>query len=179
MTYHADLQTFQQPKTISVGTHALKTIVLSGAFAVLAFDLFGQTISPLLRDLAFPFIGAKLAPVALANQSLGVLTGLGGKFISTYGIGHLMHLITGLLIYPAAYLWVAKPVSERFAPKLPWWVIGSMFGVALWIFALYGMAHVVAGNPPFLGWSGITWVALWGHMIFGIVVAATVKARHG
>ena len=157
--------------------HTLLTLVVSGAFATLAFDLFGQTISPMLKSLS-PFLGAKLAPVALANQSLGVITGLGTKFISANGIGHAMHLLTGLLFYPIGYLFVAKPISRLLFPS-PWWLTGIAYGVALWVFALYVMAHLVAGNPAFLGWSGITWVALWGHIVFALVIAWIVRARHG
>jgi len=73
-----------------LNVYTLTTLIVSGAFAVLAFDLFGQTISPMLKSLLSPFLGAKLAPVALANQSLGVITGLGSKFIAQYGIGHAM-----------------------------------------------------------------------------------------
>ncbi len=155
----------------------LVTILLSGAFAILAFDLFGQTISPLLKGIV-PTLGAKLAPVALANQSLGVITGLGAKFISQNGIGHGLHLLTGLFAYPIGYMFIARPISLKVAPIVPWWAVGIAYGIVLWVFALYVMAHLVAGNPAFLGWSGITWVALWGHIVFGLVVAAFVWWRH-
>lgn len=155
----------------------LVTLLVSGAFAILAFDLFGQTISPLLKDI-IPTLGAKLAPVALANQSLGVITGLGSKLISQNGIGHGLHLLTGLLAYPIGYMFVARPISQKVAPIVPWWAVGIAYGVVLWVFALYVMAHLVAGNPAFLGWSGITWVALWGHIVFGLVVAGFVWWRH-
>lgn len=160
----------------ALNMHSIVTMLVSGAFAILAFDLFGQTISPLLKDV-IPTLGAKLAPVALANQSLGVISGLGSKFISQNGIGHAMHLLTGLLIYPAGYMMVARPIS-RIAPFVPWWAVGIAYGIVLWVFALYVMAHLVAGNPAFLGWSGITWVALWGHIVFGLVVAGFVWWRH-
>ncbi len=151
----------------------LMTLLISGAFAILAFDLFGQTISPLFKGIV-PTLGAKLAPVALANQSLGVITGLGTKFIAENGIGHGMHLLTGLLLYPIGYMFIARPISKKLTPFLPWWIVGTVYGIALWVFALYIMAHLVSGNPPFLGWSGITWVALWGHIVFGLVIAAFV-----
>lgn len=153
------------------------TLVVSGAFAILAFDLFGQTISPMLKSIASPYLGAKLAPVALANQSLGVITGLGAKYISSFGIGHAMHLLTGLFAYPIGYMFIARPIS-RIAPFVPWWGVGIAYGVVLWVFALYIMAHLVAGNPPFLGWGSITWVALWGHIVFALVVAGFVHYRH-
>lgn len=156
----------------------LSTTVLAGAFATLGFDLFGQTISPLLKDVFAPYLGAKLAPVALANQSLGVITGLGSKFVSQYGIGHGMHLLTGMLFYPLGYMLAARPISKTVLPTLPWWATGTIYGVVLFVFALYVMAHLVAGNAPFLGWGGITWVALWGHILFGLIVAGVYHCRH-
>jgi len=161
-----------------VNKSTIITLLVSGAFAILAFDFFGQTISPILKVLGSDYIGAKLAPVGLANASLGVITGLGGKFMSTYGIGHGMHALTGLIIYPAGYMFAARPISQKIAPFVPWWVTGIAYGVVLWVFALYIMAHLVAGNPPFLGWGNITWVALWGHIVFGLVVAGFVWWRH-
>jgi len=77
----------------ALNTRTLITLLVSGAFAILAFDLFGQTISPLLKDI-IPTLGAKLAPVPLANQSLGVITGLGTKFISQNGIRHCLRYRT-------------------------------------------------------------------------------------
>lgn len=149
---------------------------MAGVAATVAFDIFGQYISPALKGTVGPYLGAKLAPIALANQALGVLSGLGTKFIAQNGIGEIMHYITGLLIYPAGYLFIARPIS-RITPFVPWWVVGLVYGVALWVFALYFMAHLVAGNPPFLNWGGITWVALWGHMLFGLVISAVVWWR--
>ena len=160
-----------------INLRTLTTLFVSGAFAILAFDLFGQTISPMLKGLFGPYLGAKLAPVALANQSLGAISGLGTKFISANGIGHAMHLLTGLVIYPIGYMFVARPLS-KIAPFVPWWGVGIAYGIVLWVFALYIMAHLVAGNPAFLGWSGIPWVALWGHIVFGLVIAAFVHHRH-
>jgi len=155
----------------------LATAVTAGAFATIAFDLFGQTISPMLKDVAAPYLGAKLAPVGLANQVIGTITGLSGKVIGSMGLGHGLHVLTGLLAYPLGYMLAARPISNAVA-KLPWWVTGAVYGVALFILALYVMAHLVAGNPPFLGWGSITWVALWGHMVFGLVVAGIYNLRH-
>lgn len=148
----------------------LVTAFMAGAFATIGFDLFGQFISPLMKSLASPYLGAKLAPVALANQSLAVIFDVKARAISSLGVGHAMHVLTGLLIYPLGYALVARPISNAVA-RLPWWVTGAAYGVVLFVFALYVMAHLVAGNPAFLGWSGITWVALWGHIVFGLIVA--------
>jgi hypothetical protein len=167
------MTTFTLPK---INTRFLTTALIAGAFATIGFDLFGQFVSPALKSVAAPYLGAKLAPVALANQSLGVISGLGAKTISSLGIGHAMHTLTGLLLYPLGYALAARPISNAVA-KLPWWLTGAAYGVALFVFALYVMAHLVAGNPAFLGWSGITWVALWGHMLFGIITAGVFHYR--
>ncbi|MEM8750411.1 MAG: hypothetical protein AAGF28_08915 [Pseudomonadota bacterium] len=154
----------------------LVTALVAGAFATIGFDLFGQTISPLLKGIASPYLGAKLAPVGLATQSLSVILGVPGKTLSSLGIGHGMHTLTGLLLYPLGYLMIARPIMSRIV-NLPWWVMGIVYGVALFVFALYIMAHLVAGNPPFLGWGGLTWVALWGHILFGVIVAGVARYR--
>ena len=151
----------------------LATALVAGAFATIGFDLFGQFVSPLLKGTLGPFVGAKLAPVPLANQALAVLTGLEGAVISDRGLGHGVHVLTELVAYPLGYLLVARPL----APRAPWWAVGAAYGAALFVFALYVMAHLVAGNPPFLGWGGITWVALWGHILFGVIVAGVVAWR--
>lgn len=160
-----------------IDARLIGTVLLAGAFATIAFDLFGQTVSPLLKSVASPWLGAKLAPVPLANSVLAVIFGVEARTIGGLGIGHGLHVLTGLIFYPAAYTLVARPVS-RMVPAVPWWIVGLAYGVVLWVFALYVMAHLVAGNPPFLGWGSITWVALWGHMVFGLVIAAIVWWRH-
>ena len=170
MTMTMDNSTQTRFALPAINGSLITTAVVAGAFATLGFDLFGQTISPLLKSIASPYLGAKLAPVALANQSLGVIFGVGAKTISSLGIGHAMHLLTGLLLYPLGYLLVFKPLADGVL-RTPWWAKGAIYGAALFVFALYIMAHLVAGNPPFLGWGGITWVALWGHMVFGLIVA--------
>jgi hypothetical protein len=35
----------------------------------------------------------------------------------------------------------------------------------------------IAGNPPLLGFTGITWVALAGHVLFALVAAAMMRWR--
>ncbi|MEO0994990.1 MAG: hypothetical protein AAFX62_14430 [Pseudomonadota bacterium] len=76
-----------------------------------------------------------------------------------------------------AYVPPVRPLHARLAPQLHWSVAAIAYGVALWVFALYGMAHLIAGNAPFLGWGSITWVALWGHILFAVVAAAVIEAR--
>ena len=48
---------------------------------------------------------------------------------------------------------------------------GAGFGLGLWVFALYVMAHLLAGLPAFLGFGSLAWASLAGHLLFGITVA--------
>lgn len=158
----ADIAGFAVP-AFTVAT--LVTILVGGAIATVAFDLFGQAISPMLGF-------ASLAPVPLATQTWGVIFG------EPYGPGgHLLHYMAGLLAYPIGWLYVWKPLAQRFVPSLNWLASSALYGVGLWVFALYVMAHLVAGNPAFLNFTGITWVALVGHVLFAVVFALVERLR--
>ncbi|MEM1266106.1 MAG: hypothetical protein AAGI50_08835 [Pseudomonadota bacterium] len=149
-------------------------VLTAGAAATIAFDLFGQTISPLLSFL--PTLGAKLAPVPLAQSVLSTVTGIPGQDLAREGIPYGLHILTGLVAYPLGWLAVREGLA-RTLPGLHWSAGAVGYGVLLWVFALYGMAHLVAGNPAFLGFTGITWVALWGHVVFALTAAAVLQAK--
>ncbi|MCY4180621.1 MAG: hypothetical protein OXC60_14645 [Litoreibacter sp.] len=139
------------------------TILTAGAFATLAFDLFGQGLSPMAGF-------AKLAPVGLAQATIKSVFGAAPK-----GIGDVVHIVNGLLIYSLGYVLVARPIQQKIMPNLHWLITSIVYGVGLWVFALYGVAHLIAGNKPFLGFTGITWVALWGHILYGVVVVYMIE----
>lgn len=141
------------------------TVFLAGAAATVAFDFFGQSLSPLLGF-------SRLAPVGLANNVITVLFGEGYTPAAQF-----LHYLAGLVAYPVGWLFVAWPIAKRVMPALPWWAAAIGYGVVLWVFALYIMAHLVAGNPPFLAFTGITWAALVGHVIFALVAAAVMRWR--
>lgn len=138
---------------------SLFIIMAAGALATLAFDSYGQAISPMLGM-------SKLAPVPLATQTIRVVYGS-----ASAELGYLLHVITGLLFYPLGWAMLARPIQKAVMPKLHWFMTALVYGVVLWVFALYIMAHLVAGNPPFLNFTGITWVALIGHVLFAVVAA--------
>ena len=144
----------------------LFTLVSAGALATVAFDAFGQGLSPLLGY-------AKLAPVGLASSTLKQVFGS-----SPSGAAHLLHTLTGVVFYVLGYLLIARPIQRAVVPSLHWGVTAVAYGVALWVFALYIMAHLIAGMPAFLGFTGITWVALWGHILFAVIAAWVIEA-HG
>lgn len=141
------------------------TLLTAGAFATIAFDTFGQSLSPL-------FGYAKLAPVGLAGATLQTVFGA-----NPAGAAHLLHTLTGLVFYVVGYYAIARPVQRAVLPRLHWSVTAAAYGVALWVFALYFMAHLVAGMPAFLGFTGITWVALWGHVLYALVAAGILESR--
>ncbi|MFC4217546.1 hypothetical protein ACFP4H_16075 [Pseudophaeobacter arcticus] len=143
----------------------LVTMALAGACATVAFDFFGQSLSPMLGF-------ANLAPVPLANNVIQTLFG------ATYRPGaEFLHYFAGMVAYPLGWMVLARPIARTLAPGLGWAVPAVLYGVLLWIFALYVMAHLVAGNPAFLGFTGITWVALVGHVLFALVAAWVVAWR--
>lgn len=140
------------------------TVVLTaGAIATLAFDMFGQGLSPLFGQ-------ARLAPVPLAGASLKALFGT-----NPAGAAHLLHYLTGIVFYAFGWFLIARPLQRAILPTLHWSVTAILYGTALWVFALYGMAHLVAGNKPFLGWGEITWVALWGHILYALIAAWIIE----
>ena len=146
--------------------HTLFVLASAGALATIAFDAFGQGLSPLLGY-------AKLAPVGLANSTLKQVFGA-----SPAGAAYLLHTVTGLVFYTLGYFVIARPVQRTVLPTLHWSLTAVAYGVVLWVFALFIMAHLVAGMPAFLGFTGITWVALWGHILFALVAAWVIEA-HG
>lgn len=144
----------------------LFTMLLAGACATVAFDFFGQSLSPMLGF-------ANLAPVPLANNVIQTLFG------ATYRPGaEFLHYLAGMVAYPVGWLVIARPIARTLAPGLGWIIPAALYGVLLWVFALYVMAHLVAGNPAFLNFTGITWVALVGHVLFALVAAWVVAWRN-
>ncbi|MEM1343637.1 MAG: hypothetical protein AAGI34_03535 [Pseudomonadota bacterium] len=139
-------------------------VLLSGAAATIAFDFFGQVLSP---TAGF----ARLAPVGLASAVWNTL-GLG----EWKQAGHALHYMAGIIGYPLGWALIAGPLFRAVVPGLHWLVASALYGVALWVLALFVLAHLIAGMPAFLGFTGITWVALVGHVVFGVVAAGTLRA---
>jgi len=149
----------------ALSARTLATIIAAGSIATVTFNLFGQAISPMLGF-------ASRAPIPLATRSWQALFG------DAYGPGgQLLNYIAGVIAYPIGWMFIWRPAMERIAPQLNWFVLATLYGVGLWVFALYMMAHLVAGNPAFLGFIQLTWVALVGHILFAWVIAFVVRLR--
>ncbi|MGR3650989.1 MAG: hypothetical protein ACU0B5_03820 [Roseovarius sp.] len=142
----------------------LGLMFISGLAATVAFDLWGQIISPALGF-------ANLSPHWLARSLLGTLGLPNGDFA-----GYFMHFyLVGLIGYPVGWLFIFRPVWSRFAGlRGGWFVPAVLYGFGLWVFAIGGIT-AVAGLPFFLNFTGITWVALVGHVLYGVVMVAVMR----
>ncbi|PTW62336.1 hypothetical protein C8N35_101377 [Breoghania corrubedonensis] len=154
---HAGARALFPPLVVST----LITAIIAGIAADIAWEIWARFLTPF-------WVGGPLEPAALVQ---GVF-GLSSRFAA-----ELIHLVVGVVFYPLGYMFIARPLARVATPFLPWWIVGLGFGVGLWVFALYIMAHFFAGQPPFLGFIPLTWASLVGHLIFGLVCAATVRWR--
>lgn len=137
---------------------------IAGFVGTNAFDLWGQIVSPALGF-------ANLSPHGLALsllQSLGLPSNdFAGYFVHFY--------LVGLIGYPAGWLFVFAPVWRATIGPTHWLMTSSAYGLGLWLFAIGGVT-AVAGLPFFLNFTGIAWVALVGHVLYGVVMVATMRA---
>jgi hypothetical protein len=139
----------------------LVTVVVAGLAADITWEIWARAITPLL-------VGGPLEPAALVQSVFGFQNRFAAEII---------HAVVGIVFYPIGYLFIARPLQRMIVPSLPLFLTGLGFGTGLWIFALYVMAHLIAGLPAFLGFIPLTWASLAGHWLFGLVVAYVVWYR--
>jgi len=113
-------------------------------------------------------VGGPLEPAGLVRSVFG---------FQNLVLAEVIHGVVGVVFYPLGYLFIARPIARTVTPFLPWWIVGLGFGVGLWVFALYVMAYLIAGSPPFLRFTQLTWASLVGHMLSGFIAAAVVQWR--
>ena len=160
---------------VSIST-ILTTAVLAGVVSLGVWEIWSKVLAPF-------YMGGTLSPVGLVKSSLGIGKDTFGAVGAASGravgnaVANGMHLFTGLLAYPLAYMLVARPVSNAVLPKLPWWATGAVFGAALYVFAMYIMAHFFAGFPPFMGFNALSQASLVGHVALGVAIAGVVEKR--
>jgi hypothetical protein len=153
---------FQPALGKSLGSVAV-TVLLAGLAAEAVWEIWARLLTPL-------WVGGPLEPAALVQDVFGLKSRFQGEII---------HFLVGLIGYPLGYLLVAEPVARRIVPWMPWWLVALGYGTGLWVFALYIMAHLVAGHPPFLGFIPLTWASLVGHLAFAVALVRVVEARKG
>lgn len=139
----------------------LGTAVLAGAAADLVWEGWARIVTPVL-------VGGPLQPAALVQSVFGFESWIWAEVI---------HGAVGVVFYPLGYLFIARPIARVVVPFLPWWMVGIGFGLGLWVFALYVMAHLIAGLPAFLDFIPLAWASCAGHAIFGLVTATVVRWR--
>ena len=146
----------------ALSVNTLGLMFISGFFATNAFDRWGQVISPALGF-------ANLSPHGLAKS---LLTSLGlpnndfaGYFVHFYAVG--------LIGYPIGWLFIFAPLWSKVVGTTHWFLPAAVYGFGLWVFAIGGIT-AIAGLPFFLNFTGITWVALVGHVLYGIVMVAVL-----
>ena len=140
----------------------LGLMFIAGFFATIAFDLWGQVISP---GLGF----ANLSPHGLA-KSLGTL-----DLPNSYFAGYFMHFyLVGLIGYPVGWMFIFFPIWDRIIGRTHWLIPATIYGFGIFVLAIGGMT-AIAGLPLFPDFTGITWVALVGHTLYGIVLVAVLQ----
>jgi hypothetical protein len=137
------------------------TVLLAGLGADLAWEFWARGITPIL-------VGGPLQPAALVQSVFG---------FQNWPLAEAIHAFVGIVFYPIGYLFIARPLQRAILPELPAVLTGLGFGVGLWVFALYVMAHLIAGLPAFLDFGSLAWASLAGHALFGIVTALVVELR--
>jgi len=139
----------------------LITALVAGIAADLAWEVWARLITPLL-------VGGPLQPAALVQSVFG---------FQSWVLAEAIHAFVGVVAYPLGYLFIARPLQRAILPGLPWWLTALAYGVGLWTFALFVMAHLIAGLPPFLGFIPLAWASLAGHLLFGLTVGLIVRVR--
>jgi hypothetical protein len=138
----------------------VKAALAAGVCADIAWEIWARAITPLL-------VGGPLEPAALVQSVFGFNNILAAEVI---------HAIVGIVFYPIGFLFIARPLQRAILPNLPLSITAIGFGIGLWVFALFVMAHLFAGLPAFLGFVPLAWASLAGHIIFGLTVAYLIRA---
>jgi len=133
---------------------AASQVILSGLAGLVVWEIFARVVAPY-------WIGGPLDPLPLIQMTFG-LTGVPAEAV---------HILTGLVAYPVGYLFIMTPLAAMVMPRANWLLLGAVYGVGLWVFAMYVIASLVGGMPPFLGFQPIAWASLAGHVGLGLGIA--------
>lgn len=87
--------------------------------------------------------------------------------VATLTVAKPVSVFLGLMVVAGGYLASHFSSSRAFAD-------GLLIGVGTWILAL-GVFVSLAGIPFMLNWGGLAWMSLVGHVIYGLLVAATFE----
>ena len=141
----------------------IATALMAGLASDLTWEFWARVLTPLM-----PGVDGPLEPAALVQSVFGLQSRFAGEVI---------HFVVGVAFYPLGYLYVARPLQRLIIPGVPWFLTALGFGAGLFVFALYIMAHLIAGFPAFLGWVPLAWCSLFGHLLFGLITGFVVLMR--
>ena len=133
----------------------------AGAAGLFAFTLGNRVVGPAI-------FGPVPEPIDVAMMIVGARSLFHLAFV---------YLLLGLVVLPAIYVLVLRPLSLRMVPDLPWWLTGIAFGGMIWLTAL---AIVVYDVPEFWNvpnFPAVIWSALVGHLGLGLAVAGVAERR--
>ncbi|MGF1553366.1 MAG: hypothetical protein ACFBWO_12850 [Paracoccaceae bacterium] len=132
----------------------IAALAAGGAAGLVAWEVFARVLTPLV-------IGGPLEPAALIvtlfQSTIGVHPGLPAA--------EALHYATGILGYPLAYWALSRGRSLGVG------LDGLVWGVITWVLAL-GLFAGLAGLPFMLGWIALTWMSLFGHVIYAQLAVA-------
>lgn len=129
-------------------------LFLGGVFGTLYFE-FCNIIST-------TFFDKSIQPVVIASK-LALL--ISGVELSLYPAGMTLHILTGILLYPLLYLFILKNFPNSNAL-----ITGIALGLATWILA-QGVFSPMVGRPFMNGFGIFTWMSLFLHGTYALVVA--------
>ncbi len=169
-------------------------LVVGGVAGLLVWEFFARVV-------AVELAGGPLSPIGLVEAVLGkfgIWEALALSGSERRAVAESVHYATGLVIYPLGYLAIVRPIARASPfPLSGWLLVGLVYGLALTVFAIYVLAHLVAGFPPFLGWLGaleraasgaaplstavthIGFASLLGHVAYGVALAGAVRLTTG
>jgi len=137
-------------------------LALAAAAAMAGWEIFAKGIAPLI-------MGGPLSPNGLIVSLIKSLVGVKPPgYVAT-----MLHWFTGLVGYPLGFLVLATAL-----PRIGVVGQGIIVGVGTWFLAL-GVFAPLAGLPFMLKFATITWVSLWGHLAYGLILAALFSAQRG
>ena len=76
------------------------TALIAGVLADGTWEFWARVITPL-------WVGGPLQPAALVQSVFG---------FSNLALAEAIHLVVGVVFYPLGYLFIAKPIADRFLP---------------------------------------------------------------
>lgn len=136
------------------GRIALRALLPGGVAAEIAWETRARLVTPFL-------IGGPLEPAGLVQGVFG---------LSSRTLAEAIHLATGFVGYPLGYALLARPVLRAVLPRAGAVGHALLFGLALWVFALYVLAHLVVGMPAFLGFGALARASLAGHLLYALAL---------